>query len=120
MDDWSLKTCDPCEQPTFAIGDTVERINVHDLVNGVGYLGTVEDVSSEGLVVRVTESSDPDLCIPGRLAVAPFTAYGKPCWRKVEQRMGSCGIHTEDEAQHSIRHELCDYAWPERAEEVHD
>ena len=74
-------------EPAFKVGDTVERINED---GHVWYRGVVEKIHSDpidaGLFVRVTEESAAEFDESddvGTLRSAPFTAYGFPCWRKV-------------------------------------
>lgn len=71
----------------FAVGDTVERIQV----NGAPwYRGEVLVAAEAGLQVRVTAMlGGLDFPATGAIQAAPFATYGKPCWRKVGGSQGS-------------------------------
>jgi hypothetical protein len=65
----------------FKAGDTVERID-HE-TGEVWYTAQITEVAPDGLITSVLDDST-GRHEHGDRAIAPFTAYGKPCWRKVE------------------------------------
>lgn len=65
---------------SIAPGDTVERLNPDGTV---WYRAVVDEVDPRdvgGLVVRVAQDDCDDFERGDKLS-APWTAFGKPCWR---------------------------------------